>query len=145
MIIDLTEMVKRTGAKRTLSVISEEIHSIKNKKGGGSTIEYDGRFIDVLETKEEIEDIINDCNAEQGIPVYKNNKDVIITIKMTDSETITILFRKDDYDYIYRRSNGFMMIVKNNVIVREIDWGRIIDILYVDDYDNKKGFCGEVI
>lgn len=38
-----------------------------------------------------------------------------------------------------------MMIVKNNVIVREIDWGRIIDILYVDDYDNKKGFSGEVI
>lgn len=38
-----------------------------------------------------------------------------------------------------------MMIIKNNVIVREIDWGRIIDILYVDDYDNNKGFCGEVI
>ena len=145
MIIDLTELVKRTGAKRTLSVIPKEIHSIKNKNGGGSTIEYNGRFIDVLETKEEIEEIINECNAEQGLPVYKNNKDVIITIKMTDSETMTILFRKDDYDYIYRRSNGFMMIVKNNVIVREIDWGRIIDILYVDDYDNKKGFCGEVI
>lgn len=79
------------------------------------------------------------------MPVYKNNKDVIITIKMTDSETIRILFRKDDYDYIYRRDNRFMMIVKNNVIVREINWGRIIDILYVNDYDNNKGFCREVI
>lgn len=64
---------------------------------------------------------------------------------MTDSETIRILFRKDDYDYIYRRDNRFMMIVKNNVIVREINWGRIIDILYVNDYDNNKGFCREVI
>lgn len=82
---------------------------------------------------------------QRSLPVYKNNKDVIITIKMTDSETIRILFRKDDYDYIYRRDNRFMMIVKNNVIVREINWGRIIDILYVDDYDNNKGFCREVI
>lgn len=97
--IDLTEIVKRTGAKRTLTIIVKELHSIKDKSEGGSTIEYEVR----------------------------------------------ILFRKDDYDYIYRRDNRFMMIVKNNVIVREINWGRIIDILYVDDYDNNKGFCREVI
>lgn len=143
--IDLTELVKRTGAKRTLTIIPKEIHSIKDRSEGGSTIEYSGRFIDVVESKQEIEEIINEYNAKESLPVYKNNKDVIITIKMTDSETIRILFRKDDYDYIYRRDNRFMMIVKNNVIVREINWGRIIDILYVDDYDNNKGFCREVI
>ncbi len=143
--IDLTELVKRTGAKRTLTIIPEELHSIKDRIEGGSTLEYNGRFIDVVESKQEIEEIINEYNAERNLPVYKNNKDVIITIKMTDSETIRILFRKDDYDYIYRRDNRFMMIVKNNVIVREINWGRIIDILYVDDYDNNKGFCREVI
>lgn len=143
--IDLTELVKRTGAKRTLTIIPEELYSIKDRSEGGSTIEYNGRFIDVVESKQEIEEIINEYNAERSLPVYKNNKDVIITIKMTDSETIRILFRKDDYDYIYRRDNGFMMIVKNNVIIREINWGRIIDILYVDDYDNNKGFCREVI
>lgn len=141
--IDLTEIVKRTGAKRTLTIIVKELHSIKDRSEGGSTIEYSGRFIDVVESKQEIEEIINEYNAERSLPVYKNNKDVIITIKMTDSETIRILFRKDDYDYIYRRDNRFMMIVKNNVIVREINWRRIIDILYVDDYDNNKGFCEE--
>lgn len=99
--IDLTELVKRTGAKRTLTIIPKELHSIKDRSEGGSTIEYNGRFIDVVESKQEIEEIINEYNAERSLPVYKNNKDVIITIKMTDSETIRILFRKDDYDYIY--------------------------------------------
>lgn len=143
--IKLTQIVPGTGAKTTLRVRPGGLYSIKNKRGGGSTIEYNGRFYDVVETKEEIECIILEKTEEERNPVYKNNKDVIITIKMTDSETMTILFRKDDYDYIDYRDNKFIIIIKDNVIVRKINSSRIIDILYVDDYDNKKGFCGEVI
>lgn len=143
--IKLTQLVPETGAKRTLKLWVEDIHSIKDKSEGGSTLKYRGRYIDVLESKKEIGDIISEASNKERNPVYKNNKDVIFTVKMTDSETGSILFRKDDYDYIIRNNDNFIIIVKDNVIVREINWNRIIDILYVNDYDNKKGFYGEII
>lgn len=91
------------------------------------------RYI-VKETEEEIKDMIENAydeyEAESQPPHYDFSRDLSIMIKMTDTKAVEIVYKSDEYDSFYY-NNIFLVIIKDNVVIREISIGKIIDVSYI--------------
>lgn len=93
------------------------------------------RYI-VKETEEEIKDMIENAydeyEAESQPPHYDFSRDLSIMIKMTDTKAVEIVYKSDEYDRFYYDNYGrFLVIIKDNVVIREISIGKIIDVSYI--------------
>nr|DAP72518.1 MAG TPA: Flagellar and Swarming motility protein [Caudoviricetes sp.] len=135
--IILTQIVKTKPEEVTkpLEVNPDDI-SIRSKNGKTYVTKHhpiERRYI-VKETEEEIKDIIENAYAEykeeSQPPHYDFNRDLSIMIKITDTKAVEIAYKSDEYDSFYY-NNRFLVIIKDNVVIREISIGKIIDISYI--------------
>lgn len=78
----------------------------------------------VKETEDEIYDMIEDAQ-----PQYDYKKDLSITIKLTYDRYGKIQYKSNEYDYTYF-TDDFLVILKDNIIIRQISIDKIIDIAY---------------
>lgn len=74
----------------------------------------------VKETKDEVMDMIEKVyEQEDAQPQYDFSRDLLITIKLTDTNVRKLDYESDEYDYVYY-TDKFLVIVKDNIIIREI-------------------------
>lgn len=133
MIITLTQIVKSNPEETKPLVVDPNDISIQHTLKTGTRIvkrrpvriEYV-----VKETKEQISDIIEKAyEQEDAQPQYDFNRNLSILIKLLDTKSAQIDYTSDEYDYVYY-NDKFLVIVKDNIIIREISISKIIDIKY---------------
>lgn len=136
--IILTQIVKTKPEEVTkpLEINPDDISILSASKTGTYIIKrYPVRreYI-VKETKDEINDMIENAYAEHEAefqpPQYDFNRDLSIMIKITDNKAVEIAYKSDEYDSFYY-NDRFLVIIKDNVVIREISIGKIIDISYI--------------
>ena len=136
--IILTQIVKTKPEEVTkpLEVSPDDISILSASKTGTYIIKRDPvrREYVVKETKDEINDMIENAyaeyDAESQPPQYDFNRDLSIMIKITDTKAVEIAYKSDEYDSFYY-NDRFLVIIKDNVVIREISIGKIIDISYI--------------
>ena len=136
--ITLTQIIKNNPEEvKPLVVDPNDIsiqHTLKNGtrivKKRPVRIEYV-----VKETKEQISDMIEKMYEQvDAEPQYDFNRNLTIDIKLTDDKVAEIKYKVDEYDYT-KYNDKFLVIVKDNIIIREVAISRIIDV----KYDVKEG------
>ena len=73
--------------------------------------------------------IENIYNQEHIEPKYDFNRDLSISIILTSDRYAKIHYKSNEYDYTYF-TDDFLVIVKDNIIIKQISIGKIIDIAY---------------
>lgn len=129
--ITLTQIVKNNPEETKQIVVNPEDISVYSRKGKTFIKKYypTKREYIVKETEDEINNMIENAYAESQPPQYDFNRDLSITIKITDTEYKEIEYSSDEYDYIYY-NDKFLVIIKDNIVIREISIGKIIFISY---------------
>ena len=131
--ITLTQIIKSNPEETKPLVVDPNDISIRHTLKNGTCIvkrrpvriEYV-----VKETKEQISDIIEKAyEQEDAQPQYDFNRDLSIAVKITDTKAGELEYESDEYDYVYY-TDKFLVIVKDNTIIREISIGKIIDVAY---------------
>ena len=128
--ITLTQIVKNNPKETKQIELNPEDISIYSKKGKTFITKHypTRREYIVKETEDEIKDMIENAYTESQ-PQYDFNRDLSITIKITDTKYKEIEYSSDEYDYIYYNDN-FLVIIKDNIVIREISIGKIIFVSY---------------
>lgn len=138
--IILTQIVKTKPelVTKPLEVNPDDISILSSSKTGTCILKRRpvSREYVVKETKDEINDMMENVYAEYETesqpPHYDLNRDLSIMIKMTDTKAVEIAYKSDEYDNFYYDNYGrFLVIIKDNVIIREISIGKIIDVSYI--------------
>ena len=132
--ITLTQIVKNKPEEVTKPLVIDpnDLSVRRTLKNGTRIAKVRPIYIEyvVKETKEEISDMIEKMyEQEDAQPQYDFNRDISIAIKITDTKAGEIEYESNEYDYFYY-NNKFLVIVKDNIIIREISIGKIIDISY---------------
>lgn len=129
--ITLTQIVKNNPEETKQIVLNPEDISVYSKKGKTIIKKYypTRKEYIVKETEDEINDMIENAYTESQPPQYDFNRDLSITIKITDTKYKEIEYSSDEYDYIYYNDN-FLVIIKDNIVIREISIGKIIFVSY---------------
>ena len=135
--ITLTQIVKTKPEEVTKPlVVNPDDIFIRSKNGKTCVIKrrpVERKYI-VKETEDEIKDMIENAyveyEAESQPPHYDFSRDLSIMIKITDTKAVEISYKSDEYDSFYY-NNTFLVIIKNNIVIREISIGKIIDISYI--------------
>lgn len=84
----------------------------------------------VKESADEINDMIENIYNQENIePKYDFGRDLSISIILTSDRYGKIKYKSNEYDYI-RFTDDFLLIVKDNIIIKQISIGKIIDISY---------------
>lgn len=131
--ITLTQIVKNNPEETKPLVVDPNDISIQHTLKNGTRIvkkrpvriEYV-----VKETKEQISDMIEKMYEQvDAEPQYDFNRDLSIDIKLTDDKVAEIKYKADEYDYT-KYNDKFLLIVKDNIIIREVAISRIIDVKY---------------
>lgn len=131
--ITLTQIVKNNPDETKPLVVDPNDISIQHTLKNGTRIvkkrpvriEYV-----VKETKEQISDMIEKMYEQvDAEPQYDFNRDLLIDIKLTDDKVAEIKYKADEYDYT-KYNDKFLLIVKDNIIIREVAISRIIDVKY---------------
>ena len=136
--IILTQIVKTKPEEVTkpLVVNPDDISILSSSKTGTCILKRRpvSRDYVVKETKDEINDMIENAyaeyEAESQPPHYDFDRDLSIAIKLTDDRYGKIQYKSNEYDYTYF-TNDFLAIVKDNIIIRQLSIGKIIDISYI--------------
>ncbi len=130
--ITLTQIIKSNPEETKPLVVDVDAISVSSRKGKTYVTKcYPVRreYI-VKETEDEINDMIeNVYNQEYVEPQYDFDRDLSIAIKLTDDRYGKIQYKSNEYDYTYF-TNDFLAIVKDNIIIRQLSIGKIIDISY---------------
>lgn len=129
--ITLTQIVKNNPEETRQIVLNPEdiyVHSIRGKTIVKKSYPIPREYI-VKETEDEINDMIENAYRDSQEPQYDFNRDLSITIKLTDTEYKEIEYSSDEYDYIYY-DDKFLVIIKDNIVLREISIGKIICVSY---------------
>lgn len=130
--ITLTQIVKTKPEETKPLVVDIDTISVSHSLKNGTRIVKHlpvRREYVVKETKDQINDMIEHAYAQDIPPQYDYNKDLSILIKVTDDKALEIKYKSDEYDYNYY-TNNFLVIVKDNIIIREISINKIIDVCY---------------
>ena len=131
--ITLTQIVKNNPEEtKPLVVEADNISVLRREKGRTYIVKRlpVRREYIVKETEDEINDMIeNIYNQEYVEPQYDFDRDLSITIKLTDDRYGKIQYKSNEYDYTYF-TDDFLVIVKDNIIIKQISIGKIIDISY---------------
>ena len=131
--ITLTQIIKNNPEEtKPLVVDANNISVLRREKGGTCIVKRRPvrREYIVKETEDEINDMIeNVYNQEFVEPQYDFDRDLSIVIKVTDVKAAELEYCYDEYDYTYL-TDDFLVIVKDNIIIRQISIGKIIDIAY---------------
>lgn len=140
--IILTQIVKTKPelVTKPLEVNPDDISILSASKNGTCILKRRpvSREYVVKETKDEINDMMENVYAEYEAecqpPHYDFSRDLSIMIKMTDTKAVEISYKSDEYDSFYYDNYGrFLVIIKDNVVIREISIGKIIDISYINN------------
>lgn len=129
--ITLTQIVKNNPEETRQIVLNPEdiyVRSIRGKTIVKKSYPIPREYI-VKETEDEINDMIENAYSDSQQPQYDFNRDLSITIKLTDTEYKEIEYSSDEYDYIYY-DDKFLVIIKDNIVLREISIGKIICVSY---------------
>ena len=138
--IILTQIIKTKPelVTKPLEINPDDITILSSSKTGTCILKRFpvSREYVVKETKDEINDMIEDAyaeyEAESQPPHYDFSRDLSIMIKMTDTKAVEIAYKSDEYDSFYYDNYGrFLVIIKDNVVIREISIGKIIDVSYI--------------
>ena len=131
--ITLTQIVKNNPEETKPLVLDPIDISIRHTLKNGTCIvkRYPVRREYVVkETKDQISDMIEKAyEQEDAQPQYDFNRDLSIAVKITDTKAGELEYEADEYDYVYY-NDSFLVIVKDNIIIREISIGKIIDVAY---------------
>lgn len=131
--ITLTQIVKRNPEEtKPLVVDPNSICVLRREKGGTCIVKYHPvrRQYVVKETEDEINDMIeNVYNQEYVEAKHDFNRDLSISIILTSDRYGKIQYKSNEYDYTYF-TDDFLVIVKDNIIIKQISIGKIIDISY---------------
>lgn len=137
--IILTQIVKNNPEEtKPLVVDPNDISVQRTVKNGTRIVKRSPVRIEyvVKETKEQISDKIEKMYEQvDAEPQYDFNRDLTIDIKLTDNKIAEIKYKADEYDYT-KYNTKFLLIVKDNIIIREVAISRIIDVKY-DDKEEK--------
>lgn len=130
--ITLTQIVKNNPEETKPLVVNTDDISVYSRKGKTyvkKRYPVTREYI-VKETEDEINDMIeNVYNQEYVEPQYDFSRDLSIAIKITDTKAGEIEYKSNEYDYTYY-TDYFLVIIKDNIIIREISINKIIDIVY---------------
>lgn len=129
--ITLTQIVKNNPEEtKPLVVDPEDINVYSRKDKTYIKKHYPVlREYMVKENENEINDMIENAYAKSQPPQYDFNRDLSILIKLSDTKAVQIDYTSDEYDSFYY-TDRFLVIVKDNIIIREIAIGKIIAISY---------------
>lgn len=131
--ITLTQIIKsKPEETKPLVVDANDIGVLRREKGGTCIVKRRPvrREYIVKETEDEINDMIEKIyNQEHVEPQYDFDRDLSITVKLTDDRYGKIQYKSNGYDYTYF-TDDFLVIVKDNIIIKQISIGKIIDISY---------------
>ena len=134
--LTLTQIVKAKPEEETKPlVVNGNDISIRSKNGKTYVTKHhpvERRYI-VKESEDEIKDMIENAYAEHKAesqpPHYDFSRDLSILVKITDDIVIEIEYDSDEYDSFYY-NNTFLVIIKDNIVIREISKGKIISVSY---------------
>lgn len=129
--ITLTQIVKNNPEETRQIIFDPEDISMRSIRGKTHVTKHYPitREYIVKETEDEINDMIENAYRDSQPPQYDFNRDLSITIKLTDTEYKEIEYSSDEYDYNYYDDN-FLVIIKDNIVIREISIGKIICVSY---------------
>lgn len=130
--ITLTQIVKNNPEETRQIVLNPKdilyVRSMRGKTIVKKSYPTSREYI-VKETEDEVKDMIENAYSDSQQPQYDFNRDLSITIKLTDTEYKEIEYSSDEYDYIYY-DDKFLVIIKDNIVLREISIGKIICVSY---------------
>ncbi len=133
MNITLTQIVKSNPEETKPLVLDPNDISIQHTLKTGTRIvkRHPVRIEYVVkETKEQISDIIEKAyEQEDAQPQYDFNRDLSILIKLSDTKAVQIEYTSEEYDSFYY-TDRFLVIVKDNIIIREMAISKIIAVSY---------------
>ena len=126
MNITLTQIVKTKPEEETKPLIVNPNEIAVWTRDGITYIQkqFPRRNYVVKETEDEIYDMI-----EAAQPQYDYDRELCIAIQITYDRLRDIKYKSNEYDYTYY-DDDFLVIVKDNIIIREIPIDKIIDIRY---------------
>lgn len=129
--ITLTQIIKTNPEETKPLVLDADEISIYSRKGKTYVKKHYPvvREYIVKETEDDIKDMIENVYTKSQPPQYDFSRDLSIAIKITDTKAGEIEYKSNEYDYTYY-NDKFLVIVKDNIIIRQISIGKIIDIAY---------------
>lgn len=135
MNITLTQIVKTKPEEETKPLVLDAsditIFSRKGKTYVKKHYPVSREYI-VKETEDEINDMIENAYSKEHQyiePQYDFNRDLSITVKLTYDRYGKIQYGSNGYDYTYF-TDDFLVVVKDNIIIKQISIHKIIDISY---------------
>lgn len=123
--ITLTQIIKNNPEETKPLVVNANEIAVWTKNGlTYIQKQFPRRNYIVKETEDEIYDMIEDAQ-----PQYDFDRNLSITIKLTYDRYGKIQYGPNGYDYTYF-TDDFLVVVKDNVIIKQISIAKIIDISY---------------
>ena len=123
--ITLTQIVKNNPEETKPLVVNPNEIAVWTRDGiTHIQKQFPRREYIVEETEDEIYDMIEDAQ-----PQYDFDRNLSITIKLTYDRYGKIQYGPNGYDYTYF-TDEFLVVVKDNIIIKQISIHKIIDISY---------------